>query len=339
MMMSQFPAAASGVTVSLSDGVGTVDAGSGGSTEITTSWTSSGIYATNSTLTITVSPATQDTITNCATVDCNFFSSAIGCDISFATSTMTSSTATGTFTQSVATSTAGGICLTYPISATSVQNYSVAVLTSGGSTSDFGAALYYVLGANQVTVTATVPATLSFAIRNSADTANTNTCALGVLSTTAVSSCSYRLRIATNATNGFNSTILADLDFNSNGNATMTNIVNDTAFAAGTEAYGISTLTAADSGVRSATSGLFVAGIVESGIGAGYATTTFNTDTSPVPTTTGAVLFVYATSAVNPEVAPSLTDTTLVTHSAAISAGTESGAYTQTVTYRVTGSF
>lgn len=338
MMASQFPAGASGVAVTLNDGSGTADAGSGGNTEITTTWTSSGIYATGSTLTLSVSPATQDTILNCASFDCQFNPAAVGCDISFATSTMASSTATGTFVQSVPTSTAGSICLLYQLSATSVTNYSIAILTSGTSTNDFGAVLYYVLGGNEVTVSATVPATLSFAIRNSADTADTNTCALGVLSPTAINSCSYRLRIATNASNGFNSTILADADLNSSGNATITNIVNDVAFAAGTEAYGISTLTAAESGVRSATSGLFVAGLVESG-GAGYTTTTFDTDTSPVPTTTGAVLFVYATSAVNPAVAPSLTGTTLVTHSAAISAGTESGNYTQVVTYRVTGSF
>src|SRR3989338_6387250 len=337
LSLAQFPAVAGGVVVTLSDLTGTVDAGNGGNTEITTSWTSSGIYATNSALTITISPAVQDTILNCATFDCKFNPAAVGCDFSFTTSTMTSSTATGVFTQSVPTSTAGSLCALYPISATSVTNYSIAILTST-STYDFGAALYYVLGANQVTISATVPATLSFAIRNSADTANTNTCALGVLSTTAISSCSYRLRIATNASNGFNSTILADADLNSSGNATMTNIVNDTVFAAGTEACGISPLTAATRGVRSTASSLFVAGMVESG-GAGYTTTTFDTDSSPVPTTTGSVLFVYATSAVNPAAAPSLTDTTLVTHSAAINAGTETGNYTQTVTYRVTGSF
>lgn len=339
LTFAQFPVGASGVTITLNDGSGTADAGSGGNTEIQTTWTSTGIYSTGSTITLTLSPAATSTILNCDSFDCQFNGSAVGCDVTFATTTMTSSTASGVFAQSVVTSTSGTLCFEYPISATSVGNYSIAVLVSNGSTNDFGASLYYVLGANQVTVTATVPATLSFAIRNTDDTATTTTCPLGTLSQTAVNLCSYRLRIATNASNGFNSTIKANLDLNNGtGNATITPILNDTTFASGTEAYGIAFLTGAYSGVRSSTSGQYVAPVVES-CGSGYTTTTFCTDSSPVPTTTGGVQFIYATSAVNPGIAPSTSSTTLVVHGAAINAGTPSGQYSQTVTYLVTGSF
>lgn len=42
--------------------------------------------------------------------------------------------------------------------------------------------------------------TISFAIRNSTDTANTNTCALGTLSQSTLGSCSYRLKVSSNGT-------------------------------------------------------------------------------------------------------------------------------------------
>lgn len=345
LSLAQFPASASGVVVALSDGAGTTDAGSGGDTEITTTWTSSGLYATNSSIIFTLSPAATSTIANClaANWDLKFNDSAVGSDGTFATTSFTPTSATWNFVQSVPTSTAGSLCLYYPLSATSATNYSIAIVTDTASATtttaiDFGASLYYVLGANQVTISATVPAILSFSIRNPNDNGTTSTCPFGTLSPTAVTFCSYRLRIATNAANGFNSTIRADLDFASNGDATMTGILNDTTFTTGTEAYGIAFLVGAQSGVRSATSGGFYAPVVESG-GAGYTTTSFNADSSPVPTSTNGVLFVYATSAMNPGSPPSTSSTTLVVHGAAISNGTPAGNYSQTVTYLVTGSF
>lgn len=75
-----------------------------------------------------------------------------------------------------------------------------------------------------MTVTATVPATLSFMITDPASlTTEKHTCALGTLSTAAVASCSYRLKIQTNAKAGFTAQVNADHDF-ATGYATMTNI-------------------------------------------------------------------------------------------------------------------
>lgn len=228
--------------------------------------------------------------------------------------------------------------MSFGLTTTTPTNYSIAILattgTSSFTTTDFGAALYYVLGGNQVLVSATVPATLAFSIRNSADSANTNVCQLGTLSLSSVSTCTYRLRIATNAANGFTTTIQADKDFATPTFATMTVIANDTSFVAGTEAYGIQVLTAATVGGRQSTSSAFTEPIVESS----FATTTFNVDASPVPTSSAGIIISFPRS-FQTGAAPSTTSTSAVTHAAAIGGGTPTGNYSQTVTYRVTGSF
>ena len=331
----QMPAIAAGVTVSVSDGSGTADAGNGAQTEITTSWTTSGFYTTGTRLTITVAPAATTTLIECATPDYTFASTG---DLTKVTSSWSNTDAVYDFTQNVGTSTAGSVCVSFGMTTTTPTNYSIAILattgTSSFTTTDFGAALYYVLGGNQVLVSATVPATLAFSIRNSGDTANTAVCQLGTLSISAVASCTYRLRIATNAANGFVTTILADKDFSTATFATMTNINDNGSFAAGTEAYGISALTAATEGGRQSTSTDFTEPIVESN----FATTTFDTDASTVPTSTTGIIISFPRS-FRTGAAPSTTTTSAITHSAAIGGGTPTGNYTQTVTYRVTGSF
>ncbi len=331
----QLPADASGVLVSLSDGSGTADAGDGGQTEISTSFTTSGFYTTGTWLTFTIAPAATSTLVECGTPDYTF---AAAGDINRVTSSWTNTDAVYNFTRNIATSTLGSVCVSYGLTTSTPTNYSIAILattsTSSFTTTDFGASLYYVLGGNQVSVTAVVPATLSFSIRNSADLANTNVCQLGTLSLSAVSTCTYRLRIATNAASGFTTTIQADHDFATPTFATMTNITNDTAFAAGSEAYGIQTLVAATQGGRQSTSTAFTEPIVESS----FATTTFDTDSSPVPTSTSGIIISFPRS-FKTGVAPSTTTTSAVTHAAAIDGGTPTGNYSQTVTYRVTGTF
>lgn len=336
LFASQLPADASGVTVSLSDGVSTVDAGDGGQTEVTTSWTSSGFYATGTWMTLTLAPAATSTLTECGTPDFTFSTTG---DLTRVTSSWSDTDAVYEFTQGIATSTAGSVCVSYGMTTTTPTNYSIALLVTsstytGFTTTDFGAALYYVLGGNQVSVTAVVPATLSFSIRNSADSANTNICQLGTLSLSAVNTCTYRLRIATNAANGFSTTIQADHDFATPTFATMTNIVDNSSFTAGVEAYGISALAGATIGGRQATSSFFTDPVVESN----FATTTFDTDASPVPTSTSGIIISFPRS-FKTGVAPSTTTTSAVTHAAAIDGGTPTGNYSQTVTYRVTGSF
>lgn len=328
------PLDASGVTVSLSDGSGTADAGSGGQTEITASWTSSGFYTTGTQVTLSIAPAATSTIVNCGTASTDFGGSA-GSFGSF-----TSSSAVFTLTDNVATSTAGSLCLSFGLTTTTATNYSISMQatssTSSFTTTDFSATLYYVLGGNEVQVTAEVPASLSFSIRNSADSANTNVCQLGVLSLSQVNFCSYRLRIATNAASGFTTTIETDGQLNVGGTATMTAITNDTAFATGTEAYGMAFLTGATTGGRSGT-GAYDQPVTEAG-SAEDARFTFDTDSSPLNFTSATSIISY-TAPFNPATAPSLTSTSLVVHGAAVGAGTPTGNYGQTVTYRVTGSF
>jgi hypothetical protein len=211
------------------------------------------------------------------------------------------------------------------------RNYSVAIRSS--EPVDVGAALFYAYGGNLVEVTANVPSTLAFSIRDSADNVNTNSCALGTLSTAASSTCSYRLRIGTNAAGGFQATIAANHDLAmTNSMATMTQVVNDTATPlAGTEAYGLEAF-GASAGGRLA--GLYTQPVVMDTT-AGY---TFQTNTSPVPTSTQN-FFHYTTGAFDPGSAPQLTLTTLVKHFANISTGTPAGNYSQTVTYIVTAYF
>jgi hypothetical protein len=335
LFASQLPADAAGVSVTLSDGSGTLDAGNGGQTEITTSWTTSGFYTTGTWLTLTLSPAATSTLVECGTQDYTFANTG---DISRVTSSWSNTDAVYNFVQNAATGTAGAVCVSFGMTSTTPTNYSIAMLattsTTSFTTTDFGASLYYVLGGNQVLVSATVPASLSFSIRNSGDTANTNVCQLGTLSISAVNTCTYRLRIATNAANGFITTIQADKSFSTPTFATMTDIVNGGSFVAGTEAYGISALTAATIGGRQTTSSAFTEPIVEGT----FASTTFDNDPSPVPTSTSGILISFPRP-FNVGPAPSTTTTSAVTHSAAISAGTAVGSYSQTVTYRVTGSF
>ncbi len=321
------PVNASGVVVTLTPGSSSVSP-----TDVGANWTrtSPTTYATGTTITLTVTPAITSVSSTSAidldhdgNDDANFTSSST--DGFVTTITFTVATTTASQTTFTATSTLSFVT-------TTPRNYSIAVFTS--SPVDFGAALFAVNGGNQVTITATTPASLSFAIRNSGDSADTNACALGTLSTAAINTCSYRLRIATNAANGFQTTIQADHDFAS-GSATMTNIGDNAVFAAGTEAYGIQTLTGATTGGRNGGGTAYDQPVVENGGPVGF---TFNTDASPVPTSTAPVIVSY-TNSFNPGASPSTTSTSLIAHAAAINAGTPVGNYSQTVTYTVTATF
>jgi len=330
------PTNASGVSVSLSDGAGTADAGSGGQVEIAASWTSSGFYATGTEIALSITPATSSTIVDCAAPSDSF-----GAESSGAFGSFTSSSAAFTLTESVATGTSGSLCLSFGLTTTTATNYTIRVLATSSTTefttTDFGAALYYVLGGNEVRVTAEIPSSISFSIRNSDDSANTNVCELGILSLSEVSYCSYRLRIATNASSGFTATLQPDGPFDIEGIETMTSITNDAAFSAGTEAYGIALFIGATTGGRDGSTGFFSQPAIEAGSSVDPSLT-FDVDATPLDFTTAATVLSYGGS-FNPEPPPSTETTSLVVHGAAIGAGTTAGTYTQTITYRVTGSF
>ncbi len=337
------PVGAEGVTVTL-----TPSSSSTSPQSVTLSWTKAAgtTYATGTTITISVAagldsgltPLTDYYVTGSSDFNLDGVTGPIdgpgGTDTQY-TASSTGSTFDITFTVATTTdntATTYSVPLGFTFNGTTSTNYSFSVFTSNPA--DFGAALFYANGGNQVNVTANVPATLSFVIRNAADTSNTNSCDLGTLSLSSVSTCQYRLRIATNAANGFQAQILADHDLGS-GSATMTDITNDTAFSSGSESYGIQTLTGATQGGRSTTdTSAFDQPVVEDSP-VGY---TFDVDSSPVPTSTAQNFISYG-GAFTAGAAPSTTATTLVEHAAAMSASTPAGNYQQTVTYTVTASF
>jgi hypothetical protein len=323
MVITTAPTSAAGVNLTL-----TPTASSSSPQNIQMQWTASGQYVTGTTITVTTSPSFVSITDSCTSTEIDLNNDGNSDGSITATST---NTATYTVTTSTGATLTMNLCLQYAFSA-SATNYALSFLSSNPV--DFGSALFYANGGNQVTVTATVPASLDFSIRNSGDTANTNTCALGTLSLSATSTCAYRLRVATNAANGFQTQIQANHDFGT-GAATMTNVVNDGSQpSAGTELYGITLFQSASVGGRNTSTGLFTEAAVENN----PALFTFGTDPSPIPTSSAQNFLSYG-SAFQTGNAPSNTSTNLVMHGASISAGTAAGSYSQVVTYTVTGSF
>lgn len=321
------PVTAGGVTITL-----TPSSSSSSPQEVAITWTSSPSAGYTSGSTVTIQSDTAFTsLAQCSTpttdLDGNGTTdgSVTGTSTTILTYTLTNHT----------TSTSNSLCveLTFPSTA---LNYgiSMAANTSTGGLIDFGAALFYANGGNQVTVTMDVNANLSFSIKNEADSALVNTCDLSTLTSAATSTCNYRLRIATNAESGFQAQVVADQELGT-GSATMTTVTNDGGgFTPGTEAYGFGRIVGATEGGRNTTTLAFTEPVVED------ATTnfTFQTDPSPVPTSTATNIISYGAQFQTGN-APSTTSTTLVEHEAAISNGTAAGNYTQVLTYTVTATF
>jgi hypothetical protein len=200
-------------------------------------------------------------------------------------------------------------------------NYSFVLATSSN---DHGAAFQYVGQANVVVVTGTVYDTLSFDIRNSADTANTNVCDLLEITTAAANSCSYRLKVATNAVNGYTMSVATSGGF-TNGLTSFANAAAGaagTAIVAGTENYGVNVV----GGASTTGAAVTVATPYSGSNSVSYVNTTANT--------------LYTVAGGNaPTASGDTTNTALITHNAAVSSTTNPGVYTQTVTYTVTPSF
>jgi len=201
------------------------------------------------------------------------------------------------------------------------SNYSQVVMTS----SEVGIGMMYVADDNDVLITATVAPNLSLIIRNTADTADTNVCDLGELSTSSVSTCDYRVAVGTNASGGLQVQITSDGDLDTAGGDTIDAVTEDNTVTAGTEDYGIA-VTGATAGGE--TGGAFTNPITEDG--------DFNDDDTPIPTS--ATNFLSYTSAFQ-YTQGTTTTSTLVTHRAAIDAATMAGSYDQVVTYTITATF
>lgn len=279
------------------------------------------VEASASTYVFLVSPALSGALVDCAVAD--LFADANGVNGAGAFGGF--STTGATFTTATATVTAPrSFCLSFPNE--TIGSYSVAIVTSTG---DFGAALVHYDDNNDILVTATVGPTLSFNIRNLADSADTNACDLGNVTTTTtvnlnatddgVGECGYSLAIGTNSASGFQATIDADAALAS-GSFTMTDLADNAAFVAGTESYGLANVTAP--------------GAITENVTAGF---TFQTDSSPVPVTPAN--FISATAPFVYTAGVDATDVTTVMHGLTVGSATETGAYVQLVTYRVTANF
>lgn len=319
---AMLPANAGGVSVTVSTpSNGEIDsANSSGFATTTIAWTSSAHYLTGATVQVILSPVPSSTVvTQCtpATTDIGSGTATFGsASSSGAVWTMTGDATTDNVT----------ICMRVPVtnagSLLSSRNFSEAIVTSG-ATVDYGAAMFYINGGNDVDITATVPATLSFMITSPSDiTTERHTCNLGILSMQGVSSCQYRLKIQTNASGGFAGSFKANHRLATTNYATMTDVA-DLHVTAGVEEYGIN-LTTSSYGGRNTGGSFDLPATAWHPIANDYA----------VPTTlTGFVSSTY------PFYVTSSGATQLVTHKASISASTVVGIYTQKVTYYVSGHF
>lgn len=262
-------------------------------------------FANGNTITITLPTAftTPVTCTPTPTTDADLDTTADG------SLAVNGNTFTYTFTGATTTAVASGveICVRATTPAAN-GNYSISI--SDTNDSDNSAALIYVgtiaaSDTNDVTVTATVPVVLTLTIRNPSTTANTNSCALGVLNPASVNTCSYRIAAGTNGTAGMSVQAVSDGLLDSGANDI--NNVADGTVTAGSEEHGV-TLTA----------------------GTGWTLTSpFNSGDDPITTTQQEI--EDRTTVVDDS---NTANWTTVTHRASITSATVTGSYNQVVTYR-----
>ncbi len=164
----------------------------------------------------------------------------------------------------------------------------------GGTNGDSGGAAVSIIADDQVVVTATVNPTFTFVL-------SSNTCALGVLTSSSVASCNYNVTTTTNSEDGYATTIIEDGDLR-DGSSSITDVADGTVTAGATE-YGIG-LTGTD---RSFTDERAITGTAQ----------TIAADTS----------------------GPISAQAVTVTHKASITSAVLAGAYSHTVTLISTGTF
>jgi hypothetical protein len=187
------------------------------------------------------------------------------------------------------------------------------LLDGTGALADFDGTTLYVGNLNEVDISAEVDPSLSLSLSSSS-------CDLGTFSTTTVETCQYNSTVSTNAANGYTAYIRDDGNLQ-NTNADDIDDVAGGTTAAGSEEYGIATsdtdtvdITAKQSSAEC---------------------TSLDNGSSPVnalPLTTSDQTYATSTGPVD-------TDAVTVCHSAAISATTPAGAYTQIVIITAIGNF
>jgi hypothetical protein len=214
-----------------------------------------------------------------------------------------------------------------PVTPTSGGTYSVAVSGSFGGTGTLYVPITSTADDDQVTVSADVPGTLTFAIRNAAEDADTNACALGTLSTSSIASCSYRLKIGASTAAGFQVGLWADDQLNqASASIDIDDIAENGTIIAGTEGYGIASI---DPPTNNGPAGTATTWIEQD---------PFDDDDTPIPVGEANMDVIFASNGTQDVDMLGTGDTdgtTLVAHEAAISTATQSGSYDQIVTYIV----
>jgi hypothetical protein len=200
--------------------------------------------------------------------------------------------------------------------------------------------LYYVGEDNKVTVLGKVASTLSFNIRTLDDSSDTNICDFGSVTTATLApntdllidstrgECGYGLAVGTNAQNGFITQIASDGQLR-NLNSSIMNVVDGSAFAAGTEAYGLVSTQAATSG-RNTSTGAFTESVVWDNQFTGTYSLSIPTNATNMYEYTDGMDYVAGGVS---------TDLTKIMHGLVVSAGTPAGSYSQIVTYTVTARY
>lgn len=271
--------------------------------------------------TITVkTPDVGGNFIDCATATTDLDGDATG-DGAFGSFSQTGAVYTLTQATTTATSTYATLCLKFPAT-TSAGIYSISI--NDNNDYDYGSALVYVGDDNDIAVTADVIAILSFALRNSADTSDTNACALGTLDLTTVKTCAYRVKPATNAASGYTVQVDTDGDLRRSGSGNVADsedldpIPEGNTVSSGSEGYGIAFVGGSCTG----------GSITEAG--------DFTDDDTPLPMTSANM---YSCDGPNSPASTDTTNTALVTHRAGMDAGTLTGNYSQTTTYYVSAAF
>jgi hypothetical protein len=231
-----------------------------------------------------------------------------------------------TFTSATTQTIANGISLCINVTSPGVAaNYRVDLADQLGN---YGSTFYYVGSENMLNVIGYVDPVLTMVVRTADDTTDQgnisgstgpNLCNLGNLSDAGVQSCSYRLKVTTNAANGYAINVQTDGDLRKNLDAIDNVIEDSTNVSAAVEGYGIQV-----------NPGQITSGSIS-------AVAPFDDDDSPIGTGTNTTL-VSATGPNNPQTVDT-DNTTLITHVAEASSSTPAGTYTQLVTYTVSASF
>jgi hypothetical protein len=178
---------------------------------------------------------------------------------------------------------------------------------------------------------AQVSSSLAFAIRNSNDLANTNSCDFGNVSTTSTASCLYRLKITSDAANGYNVFVTTSGNLK-NGSKS---IANATIGAGGSGGTLISTAT-----LGSEAYGVLLNPGTLTASGAIIKTTAYNAGlVNAVNFVTTASQNIISSTGRNSPLPTDTANTILVNHLLNIAADTSAGEYTQNVTYTIIANY